>query len=144
VKPDLPLRVIDSTGKLVGNVAGVDLGIPILSFEFDSIHFTLAVTRSQFVQLSVPALFYASTNCTGPAFVLDTGSLFAPVHLEGTTLYLGDTRIPSHTENLSSNGIPGQCSTQPRTSSVFNTIVLTNFPSQWSAPFKLKSAADAR
>ena len=143
VIPDpTPLRIIDSAGRVVGNVAGIDLYHPFVSFKFDSIHFALAVTRQEFKQLSTPALFYASTDCSGPAFLLDSSSLFAPARLEGTTLFVADTRLASHSEVLNSSGVPGSCSAQPRTSLVFNTIVLTNFTSQWTAPFTVRSALD--
>jgi hypothetical protein len=136
----MSLRVVDSTGRLVGNAIGVDSTTPILSFEFDSIHFTLPVARNQFVPLSVPSLFYASVDCTGPAFLMDFNRLYAPALLDGPTLYLADTRVAPHTQTIQSGNNPGNggCSPLVRTAMVFNTIILTNFTSQWSPPFKLK------
>ena len=144
IKPDTsPLRVLDSTGRFVGNTAGTQFDNSLISFEYNSIHFLLAFTRNQITQFSIPALFYTSSDCSGPAFLLDRETLFASVRLQGTTLFLADTRVPSHSEILKSTGVPGSCNQDSRTAAVFNTIVFANFTSQWSPPFSLRSSSDA-
>ena len=143
VKPDTSsVRVFDSTGRFVGNVVGVQFDDASVSFEYNSIHFLLAVTRTQFTQFSIPALFYTSIDCSGPAFLLDNGTVFAPARLQQTTVFLADTRVPSHSEILKSTGVPGSCSQESRTAAAFNTITFTNFTNQWTAPFSIRSASD--
>jgi hypothetical protein len=145
VRPDTsPLRIFDAHGRLVGNVVSLQFENALVSFEYDSIHFTLAVKRNEFTQFSIPSLFYTSNDCSGPAFLLDGGTLFAEVRLVGTTLFVADTRIAAHTGVLKSSGLPESCNPDARTAAVFNAIVFSNFTNQWSPPFSPRSLSDVQ
>ena len=136
--------VFDSSGRVVGTVIGIQWGdFPFVAFEYNSIQFTLLVERLKFSQNAAPSLFFSTTNCTGSPLLRDSGALFGPALLLGSTVYLADTRFSPRTAVLNSSSQGGTCSSMVATTAqVFDTLVLSGFTDQWIPPFSVRPFPD--
>lgn len=113
-----PLQVVDANGQVVGFLGGVNQVNRLLGSEWFSI---TGVTSTGFYDGGGFELFYASTDCSGPAFHSSNASLPLAVRYAGsltsiTLYYKVGPVLPSFTtfsyDPLRSDGVSGGCVAQ--------------------------------
>jgi len=152
LQPASALRVFDANGKLVGDILSMSDTLAhevVVVFKVGNRSFPLIVFRNGFAGNTNQVLMFASSDCSGPAFMDAPPSSSEPALLPGvlvglTTIYIQDG--PSHILSIKSNLdviTPGSaCNSFPGSPDVREVVpgllLINDLDTEFMTPFSLQ------